>query len=43
MGVIQVTPQGLVLTEYNPEFTVEEIQAATDAPLIISPELKSMV
>jgi acetate CoA/acetoacetate CoA-transferase beta subunit len=43
MGVIQVTPEGLVLTEYNPEFTVEEIQAATDAPLIISPELKSMV
>lgn len=43
MGVMEVTPEGLVLTEYNPEFTVEQIQAATEATLIISPELKSMV
>lgn len=43
MAVIEVTPEGLVLTEYNPEFTVEEIQAATEAPLIISPDLKPMV
>ena len=43
MGVMEVTPEGLVLTEYNPEFTVEEIQAATEATLIISPELKPMV
>ena len=42
MGVMEVTPEGLVLTEYNPEFTVEEIQAATEATLIISPDLKSM-
>lgn len=43
MAVIEVTPEGLVLTEYNPEFTVEEIQAATEAKLIISPDLKPMV
>ena len=43
MGVMEVTDKGLVLTEYNPEFTVEQIQAATEATLIISPELKSMV
>ncbi|HHU22705.1 MAG TPA: 3-oxoacid CoA-transferase subunit B [Clostridiales bacterium] len=43
MGVIKVTDQGLVLTEYNPEFTIEEIQAATEATLIISPDLKPMV
>lgn len=43
MGVMEVRPEGLVLTEYNPEFTVEEIQAATEATLIISPDLKSMV
>ena len=42
MGVMDVTDEGLVLTEYNPEFTVEEIQAATDAELIISPDLKPM-
>ncbi len=40
MAVMEVTPDGLVLTEYNPEFTVEEIQAATEAELTISPDLK---
>lgn len=42
MGVMEVTDKGLVLTEYNPEFTVEEIQAATEAQLIISDDLKPM-
>ena len=42
MGVMEVTDKGLVLTEYNPEFTVEEIQAATEATLIISDDLKPM-
>jgi len=43
MCVIECTPEGLLLTEYNPEFTLEEIQAATEANLIISPDLKPMV
>ena len=43
MGVMHITPDGLVLTEYNPEFTVEEIQAATEATLIISDSLKPMI
>jgi len=43
MCVLECTPEGLLMTEYNPEFTLEEIQAATEATLIISPELKSMV
>lgn len=42
MGVMKVTPEGLVLTEINPEFTVDEVQAATGCKLIISPDLKSM-
>lgn len=42
MGVMDVTPEGLVLTEYNPEFTLEEIQEATEAKLIISENLKEM-
>lgn len=42
MAVIEVTKDGLVLTEYNPEYTVEQIQAATEAELIISPDLKPM-
>jgi acetate CoA/acetoacetate CoA-transferase beta subunit len=40
MAVIKVTDKGLELREYNPEFTVEQIQAATEAKLIISPELR---
>ena len=43
MGVMEVTPEGLVLTEINPEFTVEQVQAATEATLIIKDEPKSMV
>lgn len=43
MGVMRVTDKGLVLEEINPEFTPEQVQAATDAELIISENLKSMV
>ena len=42
MGVMDVTPEGIVLKEYNPEFTVEEIQEATEAKLIIAEDLKEM-
>lgn len=43
MGVMEITSEGIVLTEIHPEFTVEDVQAATEATLIISPNLKSMV
>ncbi|MFT4108702.1 3-oxoacid CoA-transferase subunit B [Propionicimonas sp.] len=39
MGVIEVTPDGLVLVEINPRLGVEEVVAATAAPLTISPAL----
>jgi len=42
MGVMNITPEGIVLTEINPEFTVEQVQAATGATLIISKDLKPM-
>lgn len=42
MGVMKVTPKGLVLTEINPEFTVEQVQEATEAKLIIAEDLKPM-
>lgn len=42
MGVIEVTPQGLVLKEIHPEFTVEQVKAATEAVLIIADDLKPM-
>ena len=42
MGVMEITPKGVELVEINPEFTVEQVQAATEAQLIISPNLKKM-
>ncbi len=40
MGVMEITPEGIVLTEINEGYTIEEVQAATEADLIISPDLK---
>lgn len=42
MGVIEVTPEGFVLIEQNPDYTLEEIKAATGAPLITRAALKQM-
>lgn len=42
MAVIDVTAGGLVLVEYDPAYTLEEIRAATEAPLAVSPELRPM-
>ncbi|MBO4740233.1 MAG: CoA transferase subunit B [Bacteroidales bacterium] len=42
MGVMEITPKGIVLKEINPEFTVEQVQAATEATLIIADDLKQM-
>ncbi|MDK2919134.1 MAG: acetate CoA/acetoacetate CoA-transferase beta subunit [Candidatus Petromonas sp.] len=42
MGVIEVTDKGLALKEINPEFTIEDVQAATEAKLIIPENLKEM-
>ena len=38
---IAVTPEGLVLEEVAPGVSVAAVQAATEAPLIVSPTLKS--
>jgi 3-oxoacid CoA-transferase subunit B len=42
LGYMRVKPQGLVLEEIAPGVTVEEVQAATQAKLIVSPNLKEM-
>ncbi|MDB0438370.1 succinyl-CoA--3-ketoacid-CoA transferase [Clostridioides difficile] len=39
MGVIEVTADGLLLTEINPAFTLDEVLSATEAPLILSDSL----
>ena len=42
MGVIEVTHEGFVLIEQIPDYTLDEIKAATGADLIISLDLKLM-
>ncbi|MFM2663557.1 3-oxoacid CoA-transferase subunit B [Vibrio mediterranei] len=42
MGVIELTEQGMLLTELAPEFSVEDVQQATEAELRISSALKPM-
>ena len=43
MCVLEVTPNGLLMTEINPEFTPEQVQAVTAAPITVSENLKSMI
>ena len=42
LAVMEITPQGILLTEIAPGVTVEEVQQATEATLIISENLKEM-
>ena len=42
MGVIEVTPDGLVLAEINPEFTVDQVKEATGATLKVAENLGKM-
>ena len=42
MCVIEVTDKGLLVTEIHPEFTKEDIIAATDATLIFADNVKPM-
>src|SRR5512143_1947725 len=42
MAYIKVTPNGLLLEEIAPGVTVEEVQAATQPKLIVSPGLREM-
>lgn len=37
MCVFDVTPNGLVMTEINPEFTLDDVKAATDADFTVAP------
>ncbi len=43
IGVMEITMEGLILKEINPLYTVEQVQEATGCPLIIDPNLKSMM
>lgn len=41
--VFEVTNQGLLITEINPHFTIEDIKATTEASFKISENLKNML
>jgi acetate CoA/acetoacetate CoA-transferase beta subunit len=43
MAVLEYKPEGLTLTEIHPDHTVEEVIAATEAEIIVSPDLKPML
>ena len=43
MCVFEVTENGLLMTEINPEFTVDQIKEATAAPFEVAVDLKSML
>ncbi|MGH9541071.1 MAG: CoA transferase subunit B [Terriglobales bacterium] len=42
MACIRVTREGLMLEEIAPDFSVEQVQAATEARLKVSPQLRPM-
>jgi 3-oxoacid CoA-transferase subunit B len=42
MAYMKVTATGLVLEEVAPGLTADDVQAATEAALVVSPKLKSM-
>ena len=42
MCVMEVTKDGLVMTEINPEFTVDDVKAATEADFTVAEDLKDM-
>ena len=42
MAVIEVTPDGLVLSEVAPGLTADDVQRATEPTLLLSPTLKVM-
>jgi len=43
MGVMKITENGILLTEINPEYSIEDIKNATEADLLIADDLKLMM
>ena len=42
IAVIEITPRGAVLAETAPGWTADEVQQQTEAPLIVSPNLREI-
>lgn len=43
MGVFDITSEGICMVEMNSMYTVEQVKEATEAELIVSPDLKIMI
>lgn len=43
MGVMEITPSGVVLKELHPDYTLEQIREATGCELTVSSDLKLML
>lgn len=43
MGVMKITEHGILLTEINPEYSINDVKNATEAELLISDDLQTMV
>ncbi|UCG83201.1 MAG: succinyl-CoA--3-ketoacid-CoA transferase, partial [Dehalococcoidia bacterium] len=42
LAVIEVIPEGLLLKEVAPSWTVEEVQRLTEPKLVVAPDLKEI-
>jgi len=42
MGVFEITDGGIVLTELHPDYSIEQVQQATEAKITVSPNLIPM-
>lgn len=43
LGVFEVHENGLILTELNPEYSIDDIKAGTEADFIVSEDLKELI
>ena len=43
LGVLEITDKGFTLRELAPGVSIEDMQAATGAPIVIDGEIKEMV
>ncbi len=43
LGVFEVHENGLILTELNPEYSLDDIKAGTEADFIVSEDLKELI
>lgn len=42
MGVMKITEKGIMLTEINPDYSIEDVKNVTEANLLIADDLKNM-